>query len=81
MINTGPGLAMYVGSTPSTTRRSALPIVEPAYSVGPSAAPVGQLVAHCVGLARRPDGRTLLGPMLLLWLCSRSKWEVGGDSI
>jgi hypothetical protein len=79
MINSGPRLAVYLG-TPSTMRSSALRIVGPAYPVGPSAVPVGQLVAHCVGLAQRPGGRTLLGLMLLLWLRPRSKREVGRDS-
>ena len=45
-----------IGQYPPTTRSGALQIVGPAYPVGPPAAQVGQLVAHCVGLAQRPGG-------------------------
>lgn len=66
--------------SPPTTRSGALQTSGTAYTLRPLAAQMGQLVAHCVGVAPRTGGGALLGPMRLLWPRPRPWGQLGGDS-
>jgi hypothetical protein len=76
----GPHLRYISAWSPPTTKSDAPQIAGSACPVGPPAAEVGYLVAHCPILARHTGRATLLGRMRLLWPRPRPGRPMGSDS-